>query len=400
MDTVNVHDVGIDTPTMKVTNRFHWDPHTFKIFIEECMTKLKNGNRQGAYFKQPACQNTCKRLLERTCIDLDRNQMKNKWDIMRKELKYYDHLTRLETGISTNPMRNIISASKEWWDEKIKEDKEYAKFKDKNLDVYQAYYEALFRDTVVVGDKAKVPCEFCNNSTPDDVQFVDITDGRVDTDEVHLFEDVDPVLTYDSSSMKWRGKKLTPMHDNKRKFEGKMKEKVIFIANDCESDNSYDSDENEEIQALLLCGIAVKGLLLTHKNILQVPVFNMLCRDLVARYGLMKSCRVSIEESLSIFLLYLAHGCGNRLVQESFNHSGETIHIIFHKVLDVVVNLSKDIIKPDANYNKTILEHILNNPRYYPLFKDCIGAIDGTHVEASVPQCDQIKYIGRKNCVT
>nr|KAJ0198186.1 hypothetical protein LSAT_V11C700348180 [Lactuca sativa] len=211
---------------------------------------------------------------------------------------------------------------------------------------------------------------------------------------------------------------------------------------DCESDNSYDSDdlcdeieENEEIQTLLLCGLVVKGLLLTHKSKyvcrrrrsssctgsmlinkilndyeircyelfrLQVPVFNMLCRDLVAHYGLKKSRPVSIEESLGIFLLYLAHGCGNRLVQEFFNHSGETIHRHFHKVLDVVVNLSKYIIKANANYNETIPEHILNNPRYtyYPYFKDCIGAIDGTHMKASVPQRDQIKYIGRKNCVT
>ncbi|XP_023728249.1 uncharacterized protein LOC111875963 [Lactuca sativa] len=134
-------------------------------------------------------------------------------------------------GISTDPMRNLILASKEWWDEKIKEDKEYAKFKDKNLDVYQTYYEALFRDTVAVGDKAKVPCEFGNGSTPDDVQFVDITDGKVDTDEVRLFEDVEPFLTYDSSSMKRRGKKLTPRSDNKRKLirknEGKNEGKSM-----------------------------------------------------------------------------------------------------------------------------------------------------------------------------
>nr|KAJ0206815.1 hypothetical protein LSAT_V11C500294150 [Lactuca sativa] len=46
---------------------------------------------------------------------------------------------------------------------------------------------------------------------------------------------------------------------------------------------------------------------------------------------------------------------------------------IFHKVLDVVVNQSKDIIKPNANYNETIPEHILNNPRYYPYFKHVIS---------------------------
>ena len=32
--------------------------------------------------------------------------------------------------------------------------------------------------------------------------------------------------------------------------------------------------------------------------------------------------------------------------------------------------------------------------------KDCIGAIDGTHVRASVPQKDEVKYIGRKGYAT
>ncbi|XP_023746291.1 uncharacterized protein LOC111894443 [Lactuca sativa] len=124
-------------------------------------------------------------------------------------------------GILIDPVRNIISTSNEWWDEKIKEDKEYAKFKDTNLEVYETYYEALFRDTIVVGDKDKVPCEFGSSSTPDDVQFVDIIDGKKASDEVLLFDDVDAFLTYDSSSKKRRGKKLTPRRDKKINFEGK-----------------------------------------------------------------------------------------------------------------------------------------------------------------------------------
>nr|KAJ0186124.1 hypothetical protein LSAT_V11C900471110 [Lactuca sativa] len=150
------------------------------------MNELKNGNRH-----KTTCQNICKRLLEQTDRDLDRNQIKNKWDIMRKEFKYYDRLTRLETEISIDHVRNIISALKEWWDEKTK-----------NLEVYETYYEALFRDNVAVRGKAKLPCEFGDNSTLDDVQFVDITDGKEASDEVLLFDDVDPFLTYSSSSMK------------------------------------------------------------------------------------------------------------------------------------------------------------------------------------------------------
>nr|KAJ0208832.1 hypothetical protein LSAT_V11C400208480 [Lactuca sativa] len=34
------------------------------------------------------------------------------------------------------------------------------------------------------------------------------------------------------------------------------------------------------------------------------------------------------------------------------------------------------------------------------MFKDCIGAIDGTHVRASVPQNEEAKYIGRNGYAT
>ncbi|CAI9260712.1 unnamed protein product [Lactuca saligna] len=101
MDTVNVHNVGIDTSKVKVTNRFNWDSHTFKMFLEECMNELKNRNKP---------------------------------------------------------------------------------------------------DTIPIGDKAKVPCKFGDSSTPDDIQFVDITDGKEATYEVLLFDDVDPFLKYDSSA--------------------------------------------------------------------------------------------------------------------------------------------------------------------------------------------------------
>ncbi|KAL4558966.1 hypothetical protein LXL04_031092 [Taraxacum kok-saghyz] len=57
-------------------------------------------------------------------------------------------------------------------------------------------------------------------------------------------------------------------------------------------------------------------------------------------------------------------------------------------------------IKPNDNYNDKVPDHILNNPRYYPFFKDCIGAIDGTHVKASVAQHEQAKYTGRKGHAT
>ena len=32
--------------------------------------------------------------------------------------------------------------------------------------------------------------------------------------------------------------------------------------------------------------------------------------------------------------------------------------------------------------------------------KDCIGAIDGTHIRASIPEAGQVRYIGRTGAIT
>ena len=40
---------------------------------------------------------------------------------------------------------------------------------------------------------------------------------------------------------------------------------------------------------------------------------------------------------------------------------------------------------------------IRGSPRWYPYFKDCIGAIDGTHVTSGVPRSQSAAYRGRKH---
>jgi hypothetical protein len=55
--------------------------------------------------------------------------------------------------------------------------------------------------------------------------------------------------------------------------------------------------------------------------------------------------------------------------------------------------MSSDIIKPkDPNFIE--IHPRLREARFWPHFKDCIGAIDGSHFLATVPALEQAKYIG------
>ncbi|XP_073121815.1 uncharacterized protein [Henckelia pumila] len=133
---------------------------------------------------------------------------------------------------------------------------------------------------------------------------------------------------------------------------------------------------------------------------LTKPVFLDLCHELTQKYELYPTRGMSIYEEVGIFLMTCAHGTDNRLLQEIFNHSGETISRHFHRVLKVVGKLVEDIIKPHSEYNEGKGYHMSQHQRYKPFFYDCIGAIDGTHVKTRLPQGKEIPYIGRKGFPT
>jgi hypothetical protein len=87
---------------------------------------------------------------------------------------------------------------------------------------------------------------------------------------------------------------------------------------------------------------------------------------------------------MAMFLNTLGHVYGNRIVQEMFQHLGETISRHFIHVLIVVSRMTIDIINPIDREFMDVSSKIRDDERYWPYFKDCIGAIDGTHVPVKI----------------
>jgi hypothetical protein len=103
---------------------------------------------------------------------------------------------------------------------------------------------------------------------------------------------------------------------------------------------------------------------------------------------------MSSIESLAMFF-YCGHGMSNSAMHGIFNHSGETISRKFDEVLNSVVGMYDDYIgQIDPNF-RTTHPRIANDRRMMPYFKDRIGALDGTHIAATPPPHDLIRYIRR-----
>ncbi|WZZ67157.1 hypothetical protein YC2023_078527 [Brassica napus] len=95
---------------------------------------------------------------------------------------------------------------------------------------------------------------------------------------------------------------------------------------------------------------------------------------------------------VATFLLIVGQDSKHGYTKDTFKRSKFTISKNFHKVLCALNTLAPDLmVKPGV----TTAAKISESTRFYPYFKDCIGAIDGTHIFAMIPTSDVPSY---RNC--
>ncbi|PSR88066.1 Nuclease [Actinidia chinensis var. chinensis] len=126
-------------------------------------------------------------------------------------------------------------------------------------------------------------------------------------------------------------------------------------------------------------------------------VFHKLSDTLRQKGMLRDTPGVMIEEQLAIFLNIVGHNERNRVIQERFQHSGETISRHFNNVLKAIKSLSREFLQPPP---LSTPPEILRSNRFYPYFQDCIGVIDGMHLPAHVPAKDQSRFRNKKGVLS
>ncbi|XP_059308308.1 uncharacterized protein LOC132059642 [Lycium ferocissimum] len=126
-------------------------------------------------------------------------------------------------------------------------------------------------------------------------------------------------------------------------------------------------------------------------------VFYELCNALRNTSLLCSTKYMFVQEQVLIFSEIVGFNQEFRKIGSHFYRSIDSIHRCFHTVLQAVLKLYPILTKSP---NGTIQPEIRSNYRYYPWFADCVGAIDGTHVLASVPIEQQSRFRGRKGTTT
>ncbi|XP_022896790.1 uncharacterized protein LOC111410600 isoform X1 [Olea europaea var. sylvestris] len=109
--------------------------------------------------------------------------------------------------------------------------------------------------------------------------------------------------------------------------------------------------------------------------------------------GFLRDTRyICIEEMLTTFLLIVGQNTRYCLIRQNFGRSHFTTSRSFNKILQTLNKFAIDImVKPGS----VVPEKIRESTRFYLYFKDCIGAIDDTHIPAMVTGRDTSSYRNR-----
>ncbi|TVU18190.1 hypothetical protein EJB05_34270, partial [Eragrostis curvula] len=158
----------------------------------------------------------------------------------------------------------------------------------------------------------------------------------------------------------------------------------------------HTSEETGEIKVQRLLNGHVKNCQVTFR--MEPQIFRAVATYL-RRTKLVSDTRISVEEKLAFFLFMLSKSATYEDMQVFFGHSNDTLHRhlnhFFNKVIPILTR--HFIIAPDPNL---VHPKIQDNPRYYPFFQNCLGAIDGTHIPITISPDRAAPFRNRKGTLS
>ncbi|KNZ62322.1 uncharacterized protein VP01_12852g1, partial [Puccinia sorghi] len=98
---------------------------------------------------------------------------------------------------------------------------------------------------------------------------------------------------------------------------------------------------------------------------------------------------------LAIFHYITGHNNSNRLAQDRFQHSGQTISKYVFILFSLHLFLDPNFLFENLPPSNRVSGHITSNPKFSPFFNNCVGAINEVHIPVSFPTNQAATY---RNC--
>ncbi|XP_020421380.1 L10-interacting MYB domain-containing protein-like [Prunus persica] len=156
-----------------------WNAQTIAIFIDLCIKEVDLGNRLGTHFNKIGWTRLVTNISKDIGRPYEKLQLKNKWDLLKKEWKLWKDLKGKETGLGWNVAKNTVDASDEWWQDKIKVEPKYAKFQFEGIShEMEEKLDRMFLNVTATGKHSWAPSSIVLPvESDDDVDPLEVNGG-------------------------------------------------------------------------------------------------------------------------------------------------------------------------------------------------------------------------------
>ncbi|KAE8707937.1 G2/mitotic-specific cyclin-1-like [Hibiscus syriacus] len=171
-----------------------WDKMKTIIFCDLCIKEILNGNRPGTHFSKKGWIKIVNNFEKETGKAYTRTQLKNKWDLLKKEWKLWKKLKEKDPALRWNHIKGTVDASEEWWESRLKMVPEALRFRTAGIDPeLEGKLDHMFRGIVASGYQACAPSldilpsdfvEHGDNDTLEEIQEENTLD------DVHILNQV------------------------------------------------------------------------------------------------------------------------------------------------------------------------------------------------------------------
>ena len=97
--------------------RAYWDinPTWTTTFCNLCVEQIQIGNRsRGVAFSIEGWTNLVTKFYDETGQNYDKDQLKNRWDVLKGDWKVWEQLRNLSTGLGSDAVKGTIATPDNW----------------------------------------------------------------------------------------------------------------------------------------------------------------------------------------------------------------------------------------------------------------------------------------------
>ncbi|KAI5589047.1 hypothetical protein BDE02_05G135300 [Populus trichocarpa] len=128
-----------------------WTKEMLHIFCDICIKAIDMGMRPNTHFDKTGWKFLITSFKKQTGHAFTKTQLKNKWDGYKKDWRLWNKLVS-ETGVGWNSELGTISASDEWWKQKIQEIRGAKKFRHVGIEPsLKNKFDRMYSNIVATG---------------------------------------------------------------------------------------------------------------------------------------------------------------------------------------------------------------------------------------------------------